>query len=256
MSFLAGRLAGTEGAYFLQESKHAVGRLAQKLPSPPPPSSSSSSSSSSILERETNSDVLPEVLRHSLPWTIFKHPSPSDSSLSIASKWVLLSDRNPSSSLYRDAINPLSAFVSLPQVTFGPRRWQLPNEEHPILASTANDLRRDRYTHVDSKKLKAATEGLSRIGKAFAVATIIVFGGSTLTLVLTASTLQMNNSDDIKTKARDLLQPRFFMIREQLVPIRVWAENMSKKWHFEGGEGVKEKAIVRELSKMLGGKNH
>lgn len=40
----------------------------------------------------------------------------------------------------------------------------MPNEEHAVLASTANELRRDRYTHIDPKKLKAAAEGLSQSG--------------------------------------------------------------------------------------------
>lgn len=131
MSFLAGRLAGKEGAYFLQESKQAVGRLAsQKKPPPPSTPSSSSSSSSSppppvVEQHEGQADVLPEVLRHSLPSKIFQEPTDSASPLYSASKWVLNSDPNNHYSVNAEAINPLRAYVSLPQVTFGPKRSSL-----------------------------------------------------------------------------------------------------------------------------------
>lgn len=39
-------------------------------------------------------------------------------------------------------------------------RWELPNQEHSVLASTANELRRDKYTPINPEKLKAAAEGL------------------------------------------------------------------------------------------------
>ncbi|KAF8391592.1 hypothetical protein HHK36_023898 [Tetracentron sinense] len=265
MSFLAGRLAGAEGAYFLQESKHAVGRLLQKkkLPSSP----SASPSKASLMEDESQADVLPEVLRHSLPSKIFEQPS--DSSFSIASKWVLPSDPNKASSVSPDVMNPLRSYLSLPQVTFGPKSlnlvfvvilgnrvagsmWDLPNQEHSVLASTANDLRLDKYTYVNPEKLKAAAEGLSQMGKAFAVATAVVFGGATLMFGLTASKLELHNSDDFRTKGRDLVQPKIEMVREQLIPLRIWAENTSKKWHFEREEEIKERPIIKELSKMLG----
>ncbi|XP_010252511.1 PREDICTED: uncharacterized protein LOC104594079 isoform X2 [Nelumbo nucifera] len=218
MSFLAGRLAGTEGAYFLQESKYAVGRLVQKkkLPSSP----SEAHPKSSPLEDEAQADVLPEVLRHSLPSKIFEQPL--DSSLSTASKWVLPADPNKAASVSADAMNPLRAYLSMPQVTFGAKRWELPNVEHSVLASTANELRHDRYAHVNPEKLKAAAEGLSQVGKALAIATTIVFGGATLAFGLTASKLELHNSDDIRTKGRDLVQPKFEMVREQLLPVRVW----------------------------------
>lgn len=41
-------------------------------------------------------------------------------------------------------------------------RWQLPQQEYMVLASTANELRQDKYNHVNPKKLKAAAEGLSQ----------------------------------------------------------------------------------------------
>ncbi|KAH8489519.1 hypothetical protein H0E87_024950 [Populus deltoides] len=252
MSFLAGRLAGKEGAFFFQESKHAVNRLAEKsattVKNLPPPSSSST------IEHESQADVLPEVLRHSLPSKIFGKPY-EPSSLSTSSKWALRSDHpNSSSTVSPDVLNPLRAYVSLPQVTFGPKRWELPSEEHSVLASTANEMRKDRYTTINPDKLKAAAEGLTYIGKAFAVATAIVFGGATLVFSLAASKLDLRNGDDIRTKGKDLVQPKLDVIREQFVPLKTWAEDTSKKWHLDRQEDVKEKPMVKELAKILGAK--
>ncbi|OMO84771.1 hypothetical protein COLO4_21853 [Corchorus olitorius] len=154
MSFLAGRLAGKEGAFFFQESKHAVNRLVEKTPKnlqSPPPS----------VEQQAQADVLPEVLKHSLPSKLFGKPS-DPSSLSKGSKWALHADPNNASISSPDALNPLRAYVSLPQVTFGPKRWELPSTEHPVMASTANELRKDKYTPINPEKLKAAAEGLQQ----------------------------------------------------------------------------------------------
>ena len=41
-------------------------------------------------------------------------------------------------------------------------RWELPEHENSVLASTANELRNDRYSQVNPEKLKAAAEGLSQ----------------------------------------------------------------------------------------------
>ncbi|XP_031276326.1 uncharacterized protein LOC116134815 [Pistacia vera] len=162
MSFLAGgRLAGKEGAFFFQESKQAVNRIVEKTTTNTKNVASPASSSASLGEHEFKADVLPEVLRHSLPSKIFRRPS-DPSSLSTGSKWVLPIDPN-ASSVSPHALNPLRAYLSLPQVTFGPKRWELPSQEHSFLASTANELRRDRYTpHVNPEKLKAAAEGLQQ----------------------------------------------------------------------------------------------
>lgn len=121
MSFLAGRLAGKEAAYFIQESKHAVGRLlqkntTQKFPAQPPPSSHSPA------DGELQADILPEVLRHSLPSKIFREQSADSNGSLVTSKWVLPSDPNRRS-VSSDALNPLRAFLTLPQVTFGPKRF-------------------------------------------------------------------------------------------------------------------------------------
>ncbi|KAL5571242.1 hypothetical protein UlMin_020839 [Ulmus minor] len=254
MSFLAGRLAGKEGAYFFQESKQAVAKLvAHKKPSSQP----SQASSIPATDQESQADVLPEVLRHSLPSKLFHEASNSSSSSSYSgSKWVLESDPNSRRFVYADALNPLRAYVSLPQVTFGPKRWQLPEAKNSVSASTANELRQDRVLPVNPEKLKAAAEGLSQIGKAFAVATALVFGGATLLFGLAASKLEMQSSDDLRVKGRDLVEPKLEMVRTQLAPLKDWAENMSKKWRLEREENIKEKPLIKELSKILGAKTN
>ncbi|KAJ4831728.1 hypothetical protein Tsubulata_042523, partial [Turnera subulata] len=192
MSFLAGRLAGKEGAYFYQETKHAVNRLAEKSTT----NTISKAAPVSAAAIDSQADVLPEVLRHSLPSKIFGKP-PDSSSLSTSSKWTLRSDPNSlgsgSAAASPDVLNPLRGYVSLPQVTFGPKRWQMPSQEHEVLASTANDMRKDKYAPLNPEKLKAAAEGLAHVGKAFAVATAIVFGGATVVFSLVASRLQLQS---------------------------------------------------------------
>ncbi|XP_038991600.1 uncharacterized protein LOC120114892 [Hibiscus syriacus] len=154
MSFLAGRQTAKEAAFFFQETKQSVNRLAEKTPKTP-------SSNPPSLEQQLQADVLPEVLKHSLPSKIFRQPS-DPSSLSRTSKWALHSNPNNASSSSPDALNPLRAYVSLPQVTFGPKRWELSSTENSITASTANELRKDKYTPLNPEKLKVAAEGLKR----------------------------------------------------------------------------------------------
>jgi hypothetical protein len=252
MSFLAaGRLAGKEAAYFFQESKHAVNRIAEK--SPP---TGKKLPTSPADQPEIQPDVLPEILRHSLPSKIYG-PPPDPSSLSQFSKWSLPSDPNAAVSISPDVLNPLRGYVSLPQVTFGRRRWDIPESENSVLASTANELRRDKYgTPVNPEQLKAAGEGLQHIGKAFAAATVIIFGSATLVFGTAASKLDMHNADDIRTKGKDIFQPKLESMKEQVEPLRTWAETMSKKWHIENeGGSIKEKPILKELSKILGPKS-
>ncbi|KAE9614930.1 hypothetical protein Lal_00036115 [Lupinus albus] len=252
MSFLGGRLAGKEAAYFFQESKQAIGKLAEKNHlsnttniklTPHDPSSSSS-------------DVLPEVLKHSLPSNLFKNDTLSSSSTSSfsPSKWVLPSHSKIQSSISSDALNPLRSYLSLPQVTFGPKRWEFPVAENNVSASTANELRKDKYIiHANPEKLKAAAEGLANVGKAFIVATAVVFGGAALVFGMVASKLDLHDISDVKTKGKDVVEPQMENIKELFVPLKIWAENMSRKWHFER-EDVKQKAIVKELSKIWGAK--
>ncbi|VVA90040.1 unnamed protein product [Arabis nemorensis] len=246
-----GRLAGKEAAYFFQESKHAVNRIAEKSPT-----TGKKLPSSPADPPEIQPDVLPEILRHSLPSKIYGRP-PDPSSLSQFSKWALESDPNAPVSISPDVLNPLRGYVSLPQVTFGRRRWDIPESENSVLASTANELRRDKDgIPVNPEKLKAAGEGLQHIGKAFAVATVIIFGSATLVFGTAASKLDVRNADDIRTKGKDLFQPKLESMKEQVEPLRTWAGNMSKKWHFENNDGtIKEKPILKELSKILGPKS-
>ncbi|CAN6201941.1 unnamed protein product [Urochloa humidicola] len=245
MSFLAGRIAAAkEGAFFLKESKTAVGRLAEKLPA--------SASAPGGASAPPSSDVLPEILRHSVP--IKGTPPPAEPSLSASSRWTPPPGRAEGAGVHPDALNPLRSYVSLPQATFGPKRWQLPTEQPNYLGSTANERRRDRNPPpMDPEKLKAVIAGYSQIGKAFLAATVLVFGGATAVLFYTVDKLQLHSVDDVKTKGKDALQPRADMIKEQIAPLRSWAEEMSRKWHFEGDKGAKEKsAIIRELSRALG----
>lgn len=133
-------------------------------------------------------------------------------------------------------------------------RWQIPNSGNGVLASTANDLRRDKYTPVNPEKLKAAAAGLSQIAKAFAVATALVFGGATVVFGLVVSKLELHTGDDVKSKGKDLVQPKLETVKEQFIPLKNWAGDMSKKWHFKREENIKEKPLVKELSKILGAK--
>lgn len=251
MSFLVGRLAaGKEGAYFLQESKHAVGRMADKI-NKPTSAANNPPVAAPTTENINQSDVLPEILKHNLPANIFRPAS--DSTLSTGSKWVVQNDGSEGVSwVSRDAINPLRGYVSLPQVTFGPKRWQLPNTDNSYSASTANELRTDKYTPISPEKLKAAAVGLSQIAKAFAAATALVFGGATLTIGLAVSQLELHTTDDIRTKGKDIIKPKFESIKEQVAPLRNWAEDVAKKWHIEKEENIKEKPLIKELSRMLG----
>ncbi|CAD6223458.1 unnamed protein product [Miscanthus lutarioriparius] len=210
MSFLA-------GGYFLQESKSAVGRLAEKLP----PSASAPGGASA----QPSPDVLPEILRHSVP--IKGTPPPAEASLSASSRWALPPGGAEAAGLHPDALNPLRSYVSLPQATFGPKR--------------------DREV-----TMQPLSTGI-RVGKAFIAATFLVFGGATAVMLYTADKLQLHSVDDVKTKGKDALQPRADMIKEQIAPLRSWAEEMSRKWHFEGNKEAKEKSvIIRELSRALG----
>ncbi|KAG8076214.1 hypothetical protein GUJ93_ZPchr0006g40970 [Zizania palustris] len=214
MSFLAGRLAAKEGAYFLQESKHAAGRLAEKIPVP-------ASAPGPATAQQPSPDVLPEILRHSVP--IKATPPPGEPSLSASSRWAIPQGGAEAAGLSPDVLNPLRSVVSLPQATFGPRRWELPNEQPNYSASTANERRRDRNPPpMDPEKLKAVIAGYSQVGKAFAAATILVFGGATAVVLYTADKLQFNSVDDVRSKGRDAVQPRAGMIKEKIAPLRNW----------------------------------
>ncbi|XP_074320453.1 uncharacterized protein LOC141657200 [Silene latifolia] len=259
MSFLAGRLAGKEAAYFFEESKHAVTRLAQKTnknPSSPIPNPNSSITNPNSNSAGESVDVLPEILRHSLPSKIYRQDPLSDFSSNFASpKWALPNSNPQSFGVSPDVLNPLRGYVSLPQVTFGPKRWQLPTADSSVVASTANDLRQEQYTHVNPEKVRAAAEGLTHIGMAFAAATAIIFGSAALTFGLAALKLDVHSIDDIQAKAKDIFHPKFETFKEGLHPLRDWADKTSKKWHYQREHDSKERSILKELSKMMGGKS-
>ena len=115
------RLAGKEAAYFFEESKHAVSRLVEKNPK-----TLTTTNPNSLSSSVESADILPEVLRHSLPAKVFRQEF-SDSSfpLSNSSKWAIRSPNSNThgSSVSPDVLNPLRGYLSLPQVTFGPKRW-------------------------------------------------------------------------------------------------------------------------------------
>ncbi|VAI72555.1 unnamed protein product [Triticum turgidum subsp. durum] len=108
---------------------------------------------------------------------------------------------------------------------------------------------------MDPEKLKAVIDGYSQVGKAFLAGTVLVFGGATAVLLYTANKLQLHSVDDVKAKGKDAVQPHADMIKEQIAPLRKWAEDTSRKWHYEGNKESKEKPLLdRELSRALSAK--
>ncbi|XP_044959669.1 uncharacterized protein LOC123410794 isoform X2 [Hordeum vulgare subsp. vulgare] len=239
MSFLAGRLAAQEGAYFLQESRNAAGRLAQKLPAsehgprpaPPPPSP----------------DVLPEILRHSMP--LRPTPPPPDPTLYGSTRWALPPGGAEAAGVSPDVLNPLRSYVALPQATFGigPKR-------HYYSPSSTIDPRRDMHPPpMDPEKLKAIIARYSQVGKALLsiAGTVLVIGEATAELLCTANKLQLHSVDDVRAKGKEHAD----MIKVQLTPLRKWAEDTSQKWHYKGKKVSKEKPVLdRELSRALSAK--
>ncbi|MQL84561.1 hypothetical protein Taro_017071 [Colocasia esculenta] len=55
--------------------------------------------------------------------------------------------------------------------------------------------------------------------------------------------------EDIRTKGRDMIQPKAELVREQMAPIRTCAEKMSRKWHSSGENEANGNPIVQQLSK-------
>lgn len=243
MSFLAGRLAGTEGAFFAQQSKIAAARLREKLGDADSPSTSAAKKIGNY--SDSKADVLPEILSHSMPpYTYSGQDVSASSSLCMQSSLASvpsLSTRGKggggSDQLggYHDpnVMNPLTAWVSLPRATFGPKRWTLPSEESSLQASTANELRQDLIASVDIEKMKAATKGFSTIGKAFAIATGIVFGGTILVGTILTAKLQLHTRDDIKREGKNVIQPKVEVIKERFMPVKTWGEKMSQKWQLD-----------------------
>lgn len=256
MSFLAGRLAGTEGAFFAQQSKIAAARLREKLGDAASPSISTAQKIDNY--SESKADVLPEILSHSMPPYLYSGQDASaSSSLSLQSSLASLRSFTRGSgggsdqlSGYHDpnVMNPLNAWVSLPRTTFGPKRWTLPSEESSLHPSTANELRQEHTTGVDTEKMKAAMEGFTSIGKAFAIATGIVLGGTILVGTLLTAKLQLHTRDDIKREGKNLIQPKVEVIKERFMPVKTWGERMSQKWRLDG---KKHRTIATKLVQGL-----
>lgn len=130
MSFLPGRLAATEGAFFNQHSKQAAIALKQKLkPSGPNPASSHSET----VFKPSTADVLPEVLRHSLsiaPSAAELQASdaastPARSSLAASLKSVLDRRAVPQDGTLRTGVPPIVAvdhLSSIPQTSLGRKK--------------------------------------------------------------------------------------------------------------------------------------
>ncbi|XP_037468788.1 uncharacterized protein LOC119340989 isoform X2 [Triticum dicoccoides] len=236
MSFLAGRLAAQEGAYFLQESRNAASRLAQKIPasehgprpaSPPP-----------------SADVLPEILRHSMP--LRPTLPPPNSTLYGSTRWALPPGGAKAAGVSPDVLNPLRSYVALPQATFGlgPKR--------PYYSSpSTNEGRRDMHPPpMDPEKLKAVIARYSQVGKALLriAGTILVIGEATAELLYTVNKLQLHSVGDVRAKGKEHAD----MVKVQLAPLRKWAEDTSRKWHYKGNKESKEKPILdRERSRAL-----
>lgn len=228
MSFLAGRLAATEGAFFSQTSKQALVHLKDKLAdatSSTPPLTLPSSSP------ELHADVLPEILQHtplacppSSSPSAFS-PPPSSLAASLASAPPSSPAKPPSSqSILALADNPLAFFASVPQTSFGPKRWKPEADEVKILASTANEARMERSPSIDPSRTQDAVEAYFFVLKAFAAATTLLVGGVTILAGVACSRLEINSVDDIRTKGLKYMQSPTEAIRQQFEPWKQWAE--------------------------------
>jgi hypothetical protein len=130
MSFLPGRLAATEGAFFNQHSKQAAIALKQKLkPSTP----NSASSNSETVLKPSQADVLPEVLRHSLPIAPTAAEfeasniasTPARSSLAASLKSVLNRPTAPQDGTVRTGVPSIEAvdhLASVPRISLGRKK--------------------------------------------------------------------------------------------------------------------------------------
>lgn len=57
---------------------------------------------------------------------------------------------------------PLHLLLMITLEIFFSFRWQLPDAENSVQASTANELRRDKHTFINPEKLKAAAVGMTQ----------------------------------------------------------------------------------------------
>lgn len=141
MSFLAGRLAATEGAFFNQHSKQAAIALKQKLN---PNSTPSSTSNPNLAPGGSSSqaDVLPEVLRHSLPITphsaaeLVQQVESAPAATSIAATINLTLNPRRAVGVKHDGglrgAVAVEHLASVPQTTFGRKKWAFQSFRHGI----------------------------------------------------------------------------------------------------------------------------
>lgn len=130
MSFLPGRLAASEGAFFNQHSKQVAIALREKLKiSTPNPASPKSETSL----KPSQADVLPEVLRHSLPISPtaaelranISTSTPARSSLAASLKSVLKPRTVAQDGTVRTGITSIEAvdhFASVPRTSLGRKK--------------------------------------------------------------------------------------------------------------------------------------
>ncbi|KAI5054618.1 hypothetical protein GOP47_0029763 [Adiantum capillus-veneris] len=248
MSFLGWRAAASEGAFFSQTTKEAIARLREKAFKSSSPISAESSTTVPLSGiKGANADILPEILQHSLPEQHQYDPLPSSFSPSPSSLASLASVKSSSPVPHRrmDTVG-LTFLPTLPQASFGPRRWTPPDEEVTCLASTANEARREGTPTIDDAKAKALLEGYGVVLKAFLIATAIVVGGATVAIAIVVSKLQIHSLDDIRIKSHEHMRPQMEAVRKHFEPWRQWvqkrSENKGQRSAFAQALGLKQLA--------------
>lgn len=82
----------------------------------------------------------------------------------------------------------------------------------------------------DAAKVQSLMTGLSSVSKAFAAATILVYGGGAVALLLTCGALGIRRLEDIPTKGGELLQPSISSVKDTLEPLRLWIKESTARW--------------------------
>ncbi|KAI5068927.1 hypothetical protein GOP47_0015228 [Adiantum capillus-veneris] len=243
MSFLAGRVAASEGAYFNETSKHAIARLREKA------AASNTlfqpSTSSSLEEAAIAADVLPEILQHSLPlpraclqadlqhYSLPSQLLPSPSSLAASLSSTAPPPRLPPHAYHvnLDTTGLYAFSPNLPQCSFGPRRWKPPVEEElKLVASTANQARMEGFPTMDDTRVEAFVEGYSTVMRAFLIATALIVGGSSIAVGTIASKAQIHSVEDIRTKGHEHIRPWAKAIDKRFEPWKQWVHQHGVGW--------------------------
>lgn len=263
MSFLPGRMAATEGAFFREQSKAAAKFLKEKMD---PQKLAETAPSSNA---NAHAGTLPEILMHTSPTpppgfspppvTAKRPPSPVPEGSTLAGvsqsimKQVTKVDGPPQLGLDKlignDPIGLLSTSVPR-ETTFGPRRWNLeytPGSQ-PV-PSTANAARLETEPVVDPPTEQEVREGMFAIAKAFGAATAMVFGGAAVCVGYLGYRLEWHSLEDIKIKSREVMVPRVESLREWFKPTQQWATQKAEKWKIEEAE---RQALGLEFANSLG----